>query len=83
MKKFNWKARMKNKTWWLAIIGALLLLIQAILKPLGIELDFEGIDATLKDIVNAIFGLLVVLGVIIDPSTPGVTDKQNEVNIYE
>lgn len=79
MKKINWKARMKNKTWWLAIIAASLLLAQTMLKPLGIELDFEGIGATLKDLVNAIFGLLVVLGVVMDPSTPGVTDKESEV----
>lgn len=36
----NWTVRFKNKTFWLALIPAALLFIQAVAKVFGFELDF-------------------------------------------
>ena len=35
----NWKVRAKNKNFWIAIIPAILLLVQAIAAIFGAELD--------------------------------------------
>lgn len=36
----NWKARIKNKNFWIALIPAILLLIQSVLTPFGYKWDF-------------------------------------------
>ncbi|MDT2614718.1 phage holin, partial [Enterococcus dongliensis] len=38
--KINWKVRMKKKTFWLAIVPAIFLLIQTIADPFGYKWDF-------------------------------------------
>ena len=38
--QINWKVRIANKDFWMAMIPAVLLLIQAIGAPLGLVLDF-------------------------------------------
>ena len=39
----NWKIRAKNKNFWIAIIPAILLLIQAIAQVFGFTIDFGKI----------------------------------------
>ena len=36
----NWKVRIKNKTFWLTVIPAVLLLIQVVAAVFGYTLDF-------------------------------------------
>ena len=38
--QINWKVRIANKDFWLTLIPAVLLLIQAVAAPLGFVLDF-------------------------------------------
>lgn len=72
----NWEVRIRNKNWWIAIIPAILLLVQAVAKLFGFELQLEGIGAKLIDIVNAAFVVLTLLGVINDPTTAGMNDSK-------
>lgn len=74
-------ARLKNKAFWLAIIPAVLLLVQAIAAPFGYVLDFEALGVQLTTIVNALFGVLAILGICVDTSTPGIAD--GTVEAYE
>ena len=76
MKNINWKVRFKNKAFWIAVIPALLLLIQLILSLFGVDWRPEDLSDKLVSIVNAVFGLLAVLGVAIDPTTSGVSDSE-------
>ncbi|MGL9899292.1 phage holin [Enterococcus sp. MSG3287] len=39
MKKINWKVRIQSKTFWLAMLPALFLLIQTIGAPFGYKWD--------------------------------------------
>ncbi len=73
--KINWKVRAKNKTFWLALIPAFLVLVQVILAVFGVKIDIGDIGNKLIDVVNAVFVLLSILGITIDPTTKGVSDS--------
>lgn len=72
----NWKVRLKNKLFWLSIIPALLLLAQVVAGIFGFTLELEGIQAKLLDLVNAVFAVLTLLGVVADPTTEGISDSK-------
>ena len=74
----NWKARLKNKAFWVAMIPAILLLIQAGAAVFGFTIDLGDLGDKLLAFVNALFGVLVIAGVVIDPSSPGVGDREEE-----
>ena len=71
----NWTVRFKNKTFWLAVIPAVLLLIQTVAAVFGYTLDLGELGDKLLAVVNAVFGMLVILGVVTDPTTSGVSDS--------
>lgn len=71
----NWKVRIKNKTFWLALIPAVLLLAQQVAGLFGVALDFGGLQDQLVAIVGTVFALLAIMGVVADPTTVGVTDS--------
>ena len=79
----NWTVRFKNKTFWLALIPAALLLIQAVAKVFGFELDFGELGNNLTAVVNTVFALLAVLGVVVDPSTKGTSDSEQAMTYGE
>nr|DAG56328.1 MAG TPA: holin [Caudoviricetes sp.] len=72
----NWTVRIKNKNFWLAVIPALLLLAQTVAAVFGYTLDLGDIGNKLIAVVNAVFGVLVVLGVVNDPTTAGIADSK-------
>ena len=67
----DWKARLTNKTWWVSIIGALVLLSQ----QLGLDLS-QYIPQNYLDIINTIFLILTLLGITVDTSTDGISDNK-------
>lgn len=71
----NWRIRAKNKNFWIAIIPAILLLIQAIAQVFGFTIDFGKLGNNLLDVVNAAFVVLSLLGIVTDPTTQGVSDS--------
>lgn len=71
----NWKVRIKNKSFWLSLVPAFLLLVQAVAAPFGYDWDFAGLGAQLTGIVNAAFAVLSILGVVVDPTTQGLADS--------
>lgn len=72
----NWTVRFKNKNFWLAVIPAVLLLAQTVAAVFGYTLDLGDIGNKLIAVVNAVFGVLVVLGVVVDPTTAGISDSK-------
>lgn len=72
---FDWSTRIKNKMFWLAIIPAVLLVIQTVAAVFGYALDLGDLGNKLLDVVNAVFSVLVIAGIVVDPSTPGVGDS--------
>lgn len=79
----NWTVRFKNKTFWLALIPAALLLIQAVAKVFGFELDFGELGNNLTAVVNTVFTLLAVLGVVADHTTKGISDSEQAMTYGE
>ncbi len=73
--KINWIVRIKNKAFWLAIIPAVLLLIQAVADVAGFQLDFGDISDKLIAVVNAVFVVLSILGIVVDPTTADFGDS--------
>ena len=71
----NWKVRIKNKNFWLALIPAALLLIQAVAAVFGYELNIGNVGQKLIDVVNALFVVLCLLGIVNDPTTEGIEDS--------
>lgn len=76
----NWTVRIKNKNFWLAVIPAVLLLVQTVAAVFGYTLDLGEIGNRLIAVVNAVFGVLVVLGVVVDPTTAGISDSNRAMN---
>ncbi len=71
--KMNWKNRLTNYNFWISIFSAVLLILQA----LKIEFDI----AYVNEIFTAVLGLLVVIGIISDPTRTTIksTEKTNAV----
>lgn len=73
--KINWKVRLKNKMFWLAMVPAFLLVIQIFSAWFGVELAADLIGAEAAKFINSVFAVLVLLGVVVDPTTDGVEDS--------
>lgn len=71
----NWTVRFKNRTFWLSFIPAVLLLIQVVAAVFGYTLDLGGLGDRLLDVINALFAVLALLGIVADPTTKGVGDS--------
>ena len=81
--RINWKVRIKNKMFWLALIPAVLLLVQTVCSVFGIELDFGDLQDKLLTVINALFAVLVILGIVVDPTTEGVRDSERAMTYEE
>lgn len=71
----NWKVRFANKAFWVAFIPAVLLLAQVIAAVFGYALDLGDLGNKLLAVVNALFAVLALLGIVTDPTTAGVSDS--------
>lgn len=74
--KINWTVRLKNKSFWLSLIPALLLLVQVTAGVFGFTLDLGELGNRLLALVNALFAVLAVLGVVNDPTTAKLSDSR-------
>ena len=64
----DWKSRLRNKTFWVSLTAAIVLLAQ--------QLGLDIFPKNIADVVNTILLIATILGVIVDPSTQGITDKK-------
>ena len=72
----NWKVRVRNKNFWLALIPAVLLLIQVVAGVFNFSLDLGELGNKLIAVVNALFAVLSIIGVVNDPTTAGFNDSK-------
>ena len=79
----NWKIRLKNKQFWVSVIPALVLAIQAVAAVFGWTLDFTRLIGKLIAVIDTVFALLVILGIVVDPTTAGVGDYQRAMGYEE
>lgn len=79
----NWKVRFKNKRFVLAFIAALLLLVKQVAMLLGYNLNTELFSTNINNVVDAVFLLLGLLGIVNDPTTKGFSDSEQALNYTE
>lgn len=79
----NWKVRVRNKAFWVALIPALLLLVQQVCAVVGVQLDFGQLQDQLTAIVGTVFTLLAIMGIVADPTTAGVGDSEQAMTYTE
>lgn len=63
----NWKLRLQHKSFWVALIGLLVILSQ--------QLGIKFLPENVADITNTILAIGVLVGVITDPTTAGLGDS--------
>lgn len=79
--KINFKLRLKNKT---TLVTLITLVVTLIYQALGLF----GVVPTVaqSEIINTLgilINILVVLGVVVDPTTDGISDSSNALNYDE
>ena len=83
MNKINWKVRILNKTFWLTLVPALALLLQTFLAVFGVKIELgETIDKLLV-FINALFGVFIIVGIVNDPTTAGLSDSSRALGYHE
>ena len=68
------KNRLKNYSFWVSLASAILLLVQAVGKPLGLVINEE----IYMSIVNSVLGVFVVLGIISHPAQNLLSNKDEQ-----
>lgn len=68
------KKRMKNKVFWIAVV-AMVIQILAFLGITGEKLSI------IHGLMIAVINVAIALGIIIDPTTPGISDKLKDKEI--
>lgn len=79
----NWKVRLNNKLFWMEAIPALALVIQAVAAIFGYTINLDTLVGKILTAVDAVFALLVILGVVVDPTTAGVADSKRAMSYEE
>jgi len=83
MSKINWKVRLAKKSFWVAIVPAVLLLAQQILKIFGVDFDYSQISSELIAVIGTVFVVLSILGIVIDPTTKGIGESEQALTYTE
>lgn len=81
--KINWIVRFKNHQFWISVIPAIALVVQAVAAVFGYTLDFSTLVGKLLAVVDAVFALLVILGIVVDPTTKGLGDSNRAMSYEE
>lgn len=79
----NWKVRLKNKMFWIAIIPAVVVLIMAVASIFGVTIDLSEVQGKLIAVVEAVFVVLGILGIVVDPTTKGMCDSKQALEYTE
>ena len=77
----NWKLRLKNKTTLMTLIVAAIGFVYYILDAFGVIPAIEQ-DTVIK-IATALVTVLCMLGIVVDPTTAGVTDSAQAMTYEE
>lgn len=79
----NWKVRFKNKRFVIAFIAGLLLLVKQVSVLFGYNLNTELFNTNINNVVDAVFLLLGLLGIVNDPTTKGFSDSEQALSYKE
>ena len=71
--KINWKVRMQHKQFWVALIALLIVLANQVAGIFNVDITFYNDQVTA--ITETVLSILALLGIIIDPTSNGVSDS--------
>lgn len=75
----DWKTRIRSKAFWVTLVPALVVLIQMIGNIFGLDMSkLTGLSEQLIAVINALFVVLSILGIAVDPTTKGIKDNKEE-----
>lgn len=74
----NWKLRFKNKTTLIAMIGVVITFVYQMLSLFGVTPKIS--QDTVVQLVSLIINVLVALGIVVDPTTHGISDSEQALN---
>lgn len=79
--KINWKLRLQNKATLVAIVAAIIALVYQILGLIGVvpAVSQGAVEQTASMVIN----LLVLLGIVVDPTTAGTSDSAQALGYDE
>lgn len=69
----NWKVRIKNPVFWGTVIPAVVGAVYAVLGALGVVAPIA--ESEVLNLAAVIIGVLTTLGVLVDPTTKGLSDS--------
>ena len=81
MKNINWEVRFKHKPFLLALFSAILLLASQVAQIFGFDISAWGGELT--KVFETFLGVLVLLGVVIDPTTSDLKDSEKAMKYKE
>ena len=79
--KINWKLRLQNKATLTAIIMALVALVYQVLGVFGVVPRVSQDQVT--TIISMAINILCLLGIVVDPTTAGVSDSVRAMSYDE
>ena len=73
IKNINWKVRIKNPVFWTTVIPAAISFIYCVFGAFGIVPALT--ENMVLNFASAVIAMLTTLGVLIDPTTAGISDS--------
>lgn len=71
--KINWKIRFQNKSFLITFLGVALTFVYTILGMFDVVPSVT--QNTITDAVVAVINVLAAMGIVVDPTTKGMTDS--------
>lgn len=71
----NWKVRLRQKPFLVALFSALVLFAQQLGAMFGYDLS-NALGEDLTEVFNTLLLILSIMGVVIDPTTKGLMDSE-------
>ena len=78
--KINWKVRFKNKTFLVSFCALIISFIYEVLSLLQVVPTIS--ENNILQIVYIIINILGVMGVIVDPTTKGISDSERALTYH-
>ncbi len=79
--KINWKVRLKNPVFWLTLLPTAVTFMYTLLGSFGIVPSIS--EDNMMNIITAIVTALGTFGILVDPTTKGVSDSDKALTYEE
>ena len=78
--KINWTPRLKSAKFWVSMVPLVLLLAQQVAAIFGYKIEIDGLNNQLTSIITTVFAILAGIGIVTDPTTPGLSDSRQAMS---